>query len=247
MKKIIVQMPLFIFFVLYMPLSCTEKTESIDLESFGLDYFPMTTGQTWTYRSDSIIILNGGLRRDTLRSFIREEIGEKYKDGEGKDVYKIYRSFRRNETDQWQNLNTWTVQNDQNRAIRTEENLKFIKLVFPFSKGLRWDGNVFIDTDIKVQAGDELVQPYKNWKYRIEDTAAETTFKGQKTVALKINLVSDTSIIELRNVTEYYGKGVGLLSKEMTIFDTNGSQPSASWSVKAQKGFYHKLTLIDFR
>lgn len=91
-----------------------------------------------------------------------------------------YSDHSEKDTDAWQSLNTWTVQIDQNRAIRTEENLKFIKLIFPFSKGMRWDGNAFIDTDIRVQAGDENIQPYKNWKYRIENTEAEITFKGQK-------------------------------------------------------------------
>ncbi|MBP6446414.1 MAG: hypothetical protein KA341_06385 [Saprospiraceae bacterium] len=227
--------------------SCSKVTEEIDPGSFGYDYFPVATGKSWTYMSDSVIIRSSGLRRDTMRSFIREEIGERYKDAEGKDVYKVFRSFRKKDTDAWQSLNTWTVQIDQNRAIRTEENLKFIKLIFPFSKGMRWDGNAFIDTDIRVQAGDENIQPYKNWKYRIENTEAEITFKGQKTKALKVNLVSDTSIIDLRNVTEFYGKGVGLIRKEMTIFDTDNSKPTAPWSVKAQKGFTHTLTLIDFK
>ena len=168
--------------------SCSKVTEEIDPGSFGYDYFPVATGKSWTYMSDSVIIRSSG-----------------------------------------------------------EENLKFIKVIFPFSKGMRWDGNAFIDTDIRVQAGDENIQPYKNWKYRIENTEAEITFKGQKTKALKVNLVSDTSIIDLRNVTEFYGKGVGLIRKEMTIFDTDNSKPTAPWSVKAQKGFTHTLTLIDFK
>lgn len=228
-------------------ISCDNVTEEFDEEILGYDYFPVATGKTWTYLSDSVIIRSGGLRRDSLRSFIKEEIGEGYKDAEGKVVYKIFRYYRKKESDPWQNQNTWTVQIDQNRAIRTEENLKFIKLVFPFSKGLRWDGNAFLDTDIKVLAGDENIQPYKNWKYRIEDTASDITYKGQKIKALKVNLVSDTSIIDLRNVVEHYAKGIGLVKKEMAIFDTNTSQPNVSWNIKAQKGFSHTLTLIDFR
>lgn len=226
---------------------CSDTTQEIDADSFGYDYFPVATGNTWTYMSDSVIIRSGGLRRDTSRAFIREEIGERYKDAEGKDVYKVFRSYRKKETDSWQNLNTWTVQLDQNRAIRTEENLKFIKLVFPFAKGLRWDGNAFIDKDIRIQAGDENIQPYKNWKHRIEDTAAEVTFKGQKINSLKVNLVADTSIIDLRNVAEYYAKGIGLVRKEMVIFDSGNTQPVMPWSAKAQKGFTHTLTLIDFK
>ena len=63
--------------------SCSKVTEEIDPGSFGYDYFPVATGKSWTYMSDSVIIRSSGLRRDTMRSFIREEIGERYKDAEG--------------------------------------------------------------------------------------------------------------------------------------------------------------------
>ena len=227
--------------------SCTSETESIDESKFGYDFFPVSQGKCWTYASDSIIYDNNGAKIDTFRSFIKEEIGESFLDEEGKTVYKVYRYFKRNATDNWSRTNTWTVFTDKTRAIRTEENLKFVKLVFPISKGLRWDGNVFLDKDIKIQVAGETIEPYKNWKYKMEEIDADYNFNNQTVAALVINQVDETSIIDRRKVKEYYGKGIGLLKKEMTILDSDGSKPTETWEKKAQKGFVTTWTLIEVK
>ena len=226
-------------------ISCQNEIEKIDTSELGYDFFPVRSGKRYTYQSDSIIYLSGGLRRDTSRSFILEEIGEEFTDASGNRQFKIYRSYKKKLSDNWQRINTWTVSVDESNAIRNEENLKFIKLVFPVKKGLRWNGNAFLDTDIKIDVGGESVQAYKNWKHRIEEVDIDYTFKNEKVKSIKVNLVSDSSIIDMRKVTEFYGKGVGLLRKEMTILDSDGSKPTEVWVKKAQKGFIHTLTLMD--
>ena len=139
--------------------------------------------------------------------------------------------------------NTWTTYIDKTRAIRTEENLKFVKLVFPVKKGLRWDGNIFLDKDIKIDVAGESIEAYKNWKYRMEEISDDFNFDGKVVEAIKVNLVDDSSIIDRRKVTEYYGKDIGLLQKEMIILDSDGSKSIEPWEKKAQKGFIHILTL----
>ena len=54
--------------------SCTQNTEEADTSMFGYEYFPLQTGKTWIYQSDSIIYSRGGTQIDTFRSLIREEI-----------------------------------------------------------------------------------------------------------------------------------------------------------------------------
>lgn len=226
-------------------ISCTKETEPVDESTFGYDFFPVTKGKSWIYASDSIIYDNGGTKIDTFVSFIKEEIGDSFIDEVGNTVYKLNRYFRRNPTDVWSRTNTWTTYTDRTRAIRTEENLKFVKLVFPLKKGLRWDGNVFLDEDIKIDVAGESIEAYKNWKHKIEEINEKFSYKGTDVVALKVNLVDDVSIIDRRKVTEYYGKGIGLLKKEMIILDSDGSRPNDPWEKKAQKGFIHTLTLIE--
>lgn len=231
--------------VVFLP-SCNKETEKLDESVFGYDFFPLAPNKSWTYMSDSIVYSNGGSSRDTFKSFIREQVGEALVDASGNTFYKINRFFKRNETDNWTKINTWTVTKDKSRAIRTEENIKFVKLVFPIKKGLRFDGNVFVDEDLKIDVNGEILEPYKNWKHRIEEISEPFTFNGTNVPSLKINLVDETSIIDRRKVTEYYGENIGLVKKEMTILDSDGSRPNDPWDKKAQKGFIHTLTLIDY-
>jgi len=228
-------------------LCCSKETQPVDESTFGYDFFPITKGKSWIYASDSIIYDNGGTKIDTFSSFIREEVGDSFVDETGITVYKLNRFFKRNPNDVWSRTNTWTTYTDKTRAIRTEENLKFIKLVFPLKKGLRWDGNVFLDEDIKIDVAGESIEAYKNWKHKIEEIDENFNFNGTDVKSVRVNLVDDASIIDRRKVTEYYGQGIGLLKKEMIILDSDGSRPNDPWEKKAQKGFIHTLTLIEVK
>jgi hypothetical protein len=227
--------------------ACESETEILDESGFGYNFFPVAEGRSWTYASDSIIYSGVGTKRDTFRSFIKEEIGDKFTDLEGQTLYKVNRYFKRSENNSWSKINTWTVSMDKTRAIRTEENIRFIKMVFPIKKGLRFDGNVFVDENIKVEVGGEMIEAYKNWNQRIEAIDEFYPYNGEAVKSIKVNLVDDISIIDRRKVTEYYGENIGLIRKEMMILDSDGSRPNDSWESKAQKGFIHTMTLIDHK
>ncbi|MBC7885626.1 MAG: hypothetical protein H7X99_09135 [Saprospiraceae bacterium] len=236
----------YLFIILsFFLLSCEDETEIIDESAFGYDFFPVAQGKSWIYASDSVIYDNEGTQIDTFRSFLREEMGESFVDEEGNTVYKLMRYFRRNESDPWSRINTWTLFSNKTNAIRTEENLKFVKLVFPVRKGLRWNGNIFVDENIKIDVAGEMIEMYKNWKHRMEEIDVDFMYKDTTVKAIRVNLVDETSIIDRRKVTEYYGKNLGLLKKEMIILDSDGSRPNDPWEVKAKKGFIHTLTLIE--
>lgn len=225
--------------------SCNNEVETIDTNNFGYEFYPLSTGKTWVYTSDSVVIYNGGSLRDTFHSFIKEVVGESFLDANGDTLYHLHRYFKRNESDEWQRTNTWTSSKDKSRVIRTEENIKFIKMVFPVSGGLRFDANAFVDKNQKVQVAGELLKPYDNWQPRMEAIDLELQYKGSKVKSLFINLVDDSSIIDRRKVHEFYGKGIGLLKKEMIIMDLDSDKPTEPWDKKSKKGFIHTLTLID--
>lgn len=225
--------------------SCDNEVETIDASNFGYEFYPLKIGKTWVYASDSIIVYNGGSRRDTFHSFIKEEVGDSFLDVSGDTIFNLHRYFKRKESDDWQRINTWTTSKDKNRVIRIEENIKFIKMIFPVSGGLRFDANAFVDEDQKVQVAGELLEPYDNWQPRMEATDLEFQYKEAKVKSLFINLVDDSSIIDRRKAHEFYGHGIGLLKKEMIIMDLDSDKISEPWEKKSIKGFVHTLTLID--
>ena len=86
----------------------------------------------------------------------------------GDTIYKLNRFFKRNEADPWQRINTWTIQKNKSNAIRTEENIKFVKLVFPVKEGLRFDGNVYVNEDLKVEVGGESSNQILSYRHFLQ-------------------------------------------------------------------------------
>lgn len=227
--------------------SCTQNYEEVDATTFGFEYYPVETGRSWVYLSDSIVYSRGGNQIDTFTSYIKEEIGDYIEDLEGNRIYKIFRSMKRDEDGIWQRLNTWTTYVDKSRAIRTEENIKLIKMVFPLRLNQRFDGNAFVDENYKILVNGELMDVYKDWRHRVERLGGKEEFNGDEVETCYINLVEDESIIDKRDVKEIYAKGIGLLRKSKLVLELNASQPNTAWNEKITRGFIHTLTLIEYQ
>lgn len=226
--------------------SCKKETETLDEARMMYHYFPVETGRERVYQSDSIIYLAGGTRRDTFTSFIKERVGDYYIDNEGNKVFIVERYFKRKITDPWARINSWTIRRNTTQAISTEENLTFIKLIFPPARGKSWNGNIYLDEDIRVGVGGEFVQMYKNWNYRIENTnATVSTGAGTFNDCVVVRQADINTIIDRRRVFESYAPEVGLILKEMTILDGDGSGTNLPWEQRAKKGFIHTLRLIE--
>jgi hypothetical protein len=240
MNKYIVYFSILSFFII----GCNDENEVINKSNFGYDYFPIAIGKSWTYRSDSIIYKNGGTLRDTLKAFIKEEISATIPNN-GIETYKLTRFFKRKESDPWRRINTWTIEFDSVRLILTEENIRLVKLVFPVKANTKWDSNIFVDKFQTVQVGNEFLELYRENNTRIDDFEKPYTFKSSPIPSITSKIVDVSSSVERRFHTETYGKGVGLLYKEMIMLNGNSVNATDNWEQKATKGFLHKLTLID--
>ena len=234
-------------FAVFIFSSCEKVIEDGAIDPKMLSYFPIEQGRSWEYQSDSVIFRVIGIKRDTIRSYHKEEINGGFINAEGKQILRLERFYKKKLTDPWTKVNTWSVQRDSLLSIRIEENIPFIKLVFPFKKGTRWDGNALFDETIPIDVGGEAIQPFKNWKYRIEDTDFDYTLKNQKLKAIRVAHIDESSIIDVRKSSEIYVEGIGLARKDMTIVDLDSNKPTEPWQNKILKGYIHTLTLIDFK
>lgn len=228
-------------------LSCTSETDSIDDRDYGYDYYPIGLGKEWVYQSDSIVVLKGGTKRDTLSSSIREVITDTLRSPEGKLLYKMDRFLKKADSEYWQRLNSWYVLKDNSRVIRTEENIPIVKLVFPIKEGLKFRSNLFLNDEIKSEVGGEFVEVYNGWYPQITSLKTSVSFQNNTLTAAQIKVANIESIIDLRQVTEFYVKGIGLVRKEMTIYDTDGNNPDNPWDKKAKKGFRNTMQLISYK
>ncbi len=237
----------FTLFCVIILFSCSEEKEQRG-EISGMEYYPISLNKSWVYQSDSIVYNKQTSSVDTFQSLIKEEVVDSFLNPQGETVFIIERFFKRAENDQWEVSDVWSSVVNNTEIRKTEENLTFVKLIFPITDNSRWDGNVYIDDNTEVNVGGETLTPYKYWDYRVESTndiyQNETLLFNE---VLSVSQARDSSEIELRFATEKYVKDVGLVYKIHRILESQCTNcPGQTWEEKAEKGYIHTLKLISY-
>jgi hypothetical protein len=228
--------------------SCGDNVvEEPDESLFGYEYFPVGVGLTWEYQVDSVLIFQGGSSNIVSSSFIQERITDLISEIDDEKIYRLERSHKMVEDDQWKLQDVWQVSINKSTATKTEENLKFIKVVFPAVQGTKWDGNAFFDSDKEFPVAANNLTVYQDWNYKIEEVG-ESGIINDITYdeILHISHIDEESLISKRYSDERYVKGIGLVERNMLIFDTQNPDTSLPWLERAQKGFQLNQTLIEF-
>lgn len=221
------------------------------------DYFPLSVGQSLTYQVDSIIFdpISGGVARDTSRTFLREMVVDTFLDATGERAYVIERWERKSNSADWQFKNVCSATRTGHQAIRTEDNLRFIRLVFPLNDRSAWSGNAAIDPAQEIQIAGETLLPFAGWVYRVDvidvpGQAGSFTFDS----TLVVTEVDDDNLVEKRFSRAVYAKGVGLVYREQWILDSQYCNliplpldcATKPWMEKAEKGFIVQMTILEF-
>ncbi len=251
MNKISTFSFLFLFTLIATNFGCSESTVTEDLENViqGVEYFPLEIGKYISYQVDSTIFDVDGNSTAILNStsYVLEEVSDTLRDSEGDLIYRIERSEKANLNDAWEIKDIWVSKRTEFQAERVEENLRYIKMVFPLAADATWNGNLYIDNGTIIPIAGESIEVFKNW-------TSELTLLGQPASinglffdeVTTISHADSENLIELRQVTEKYAKGVGLVEKEMWILDTQEIDQTKPWELKAEKGYILKQTVIDY-
>ena len=227
--------------------SCIEeKVNDLDESLFGYQYFPLEIGKYWIYQVDSTIIDDVGASTIKSSSFVKEEITESYINELGETEYRIERSKSETLNGDYLITDAWKAELNENFASRTEENLRFIKMVFPISIDIDWNGNHF-DELTRIDVAGERIWVYKDWgNYQVDAKGVELTVNGEAySNSVIITQADFESDIEKRFSKEYYAPEIGLIKKEMIIFDTQCICPGETWFEKAEAGYTLNQILVE--
>ncbi|HPK10063.1 MAG: hypothetical protein KDC16_00860 [Saprospiraceae bacterium] len=225
--------------------SCGKETDDGKLD-LGQDYFPLIEENFLEYRSDSIVVDDNGQKIDTLVSYLKEVIGEPFVDLEGDTTFKVYRYFKRNFEDAYKLSNVWIKQINADNAQSVENNLRFVKLAFPLTETQRWDGNIYIPEDQITEISGEPIEIYVGWKYKVKELDKPYSLENQNyNQTVLIEQANFETAISLRESSERYARGIGLIEKNMRIYDTQNSNAAIPWEERAEAGFSHTLKLIN--
>lgn len=238
----------YLFVLIFFVVSCGDNViEEPDESIYGYSYFPIEVGYTWEYQVDSVIIFQGGDANIISSSLIQEKVSELISENNDEKRFKLERSYKKEEDGEWLLQDIWQVSIDNDMATRTEENLKFIKVVFPAIKDKKWDGNAFFDSDKEISVGANNISVFQDWTYKIEDVGVSRTINDiTYPSSLHVSHIDEESFVSKRFSEEVYADGIGLVERTMQIFDTQKTDTSMSWLDRAEEGFQLNQKLISF-
>ena len=110
------------------------------------------------------------------------------------------------DTTDWVILDVWSSLVNKSRAEQVEENIKFIKLVFPPQNGDSWNGNAYNTL------GE---QDYEYTSVDVTETINDVALDS----VLTIEQLNDVNIIEREYAEEKYARGVGRVSRTYIFID----------------------------
>lgn len=238
---------LFALLLIFFFSACQNEIETFELNTEDDQYFPLKLGDTWVYKSDSTIFDNKGTIKKIISRIIKEKVIESFVDLEGEINFIIEQNIFDN--DKLLSTNILNAYKNKTKCVRNEDNLKFIKLVFPVVKGTSWDGNALFDSgNTIVRIAGEPIKMYDLWEYRYNETGISKSFNGHEYTNVISVIQTDTeNSIEKRYSLEEYAKGVGLIYKKMMILNTQKIELiNTPWELKAEEGFILELQLISF-
>jgi hypothetical protein len=221
-------------------------------------YFPLTIGQVIEYQCDSIVYdfaATGGTIRDTSTTFIREAITDTLRTPSGELSWIVERSERNHPDSSWVVRRIWSATVSNQYAARTEENLRFMRLVFPMDKRSEWNGNLWIEASREIEIAGERVRPFADWQYEVDSIdVSQRVGAFEFDSVLVITEVDQTNVIERRLSRSRYAKGVGLVSKEQLILDSQYCNRTPApvdcetkpWVDKAEKGYILRQTVTRY-
>ena len=220
------------------------KDEVID---FKYEYYPLEPGHWIEYDVDSIIFSDIALPTviiDTISYQIREEIASTFYDNEGRETYRIERFRRNSDDDAWIINRVWSLNFETNNLQKVEDDLRFVKLVFPPRRNKKWLGNTFIQTT-------EELEYLEDWEYKYSEIDEPLSIAGISfDSSLTVLQEADSTLLEKTYSIERYAKNVGLVYKELQVLETQRTDPQGillPFELKAQRGFIFRHQIRDYK
>ncbi|MFP4089123.1 MAG: hypothetical protein ACLFUB_12045 [Cyclobacteriaceae bacterium] len=219
--------------------ACESDTISPQDTRLGIDYFPLKVGNYAEYRLEDIRYSLAG-PPDTLNYLLREVVADSFPGEGGEIVYRLERFSRLTEADSWQLDSIWTARKSTRRLVVVENNVPYIKLVFPFSSGLTWDGNAL---NAKEPRFYEL-SPTDTTLFAEIDSPLDSLLRENSLTVLQ-EISQDTIITEVRQF-ETYVKDVGLFYKKNLRLEYCASSPECIGLEIIEGGRSYRQTLIRY-
>lgn len=202
--------------------SCSEDNRVYFLAK-NKSYYPIETGYFNQYNVTEINIDKPSEIFDTTRYQLKELIGGTFTDNQGIPTNILMRYKRTDSLQKWEIKDIWAVQDYDNRITLNEENLKYVKLIFPCQQGNTWDGNAYNINDKQIYEISEINTP---------GTINQHSFDSCLTVLQQ----ADSSLIHKDFAVEQFANNTGLIYKEITHINSQEIEPGIPLNQRVTTG-----------
>ena len=197
-----------VFFFLFgiFLLACKKDTPTGPSLNFGYNYFPDEVGRYIIYEVDSIAQDDKSNKHDTTRYLLKELIASTFLDNSNRPTLRIeryYKFYNKNipyDSMNWMGPRVWFANKTIYTAEKVEENIRYLRLSFPVTKGGKWNGNVYNTFGRKDYQVVSLDQP---------ETVNALDFDSVVTVRQSQKI----DFIEYIYEAEKYARNIGLVYK----------------------------------
>jgi hypothetical protein len=225
---------IFVFSLLGMFLyACKKDSPEVVHVDFGYNYLPEEAGRYIIYEVDSISYDDVSHPPDTTRYLLKEVIDTIFIDNTGKPAMRIERYYKfHNDTVPysvlpWTGPRVWFANKSSTDFQKVEENVRYLKLVFPAKEGKQWNGNIYNTLGEKDY---EIISADKN------EVINSISFDS----VLTVKQFEQINFIEYRYESEKYARNVGLVYKERDSIYDGGGQDTIGYTYRQKIISYGK-------
>ena len=140
----------------------------------------------------------------TVKTYQLKEVNAlTFKDTDGKDALRIERYRRENDSQKWAIDSIFIIKKEIDKALKTENNVTYVKISFPIKEGLKWNGNAYNSL------GNDTYELKKvNQSFQINGQKFDNTFS--------VIQQNDSTLVDLKRRIEVYAERIGLIYQDKT-------------------------------
>jgi len=207
----------------------TEDRKPADI---GTDYLPVAVGNYQIYAVEETQY-NAITGMTELHYQLMTEVIDSFPGTDGTATYVIHRSKRNTDTDSWTYLDTWSMRVTDTEAIVNEENISYVKLIFPAGNGRTWNGNKFNNSD-----EDDYDMTLVDRPYTLDNQAFDKT--------LIVDQEDNQDFIVYQDKrSEVFARGIGLIYKETTQLKYC-DKPECLGEQQVESGLIWKQSILSY-
>lgn len=215
--------------------ACKDNVEDYNID-FRYSYYPVDSGHYLVYDVDSIFSYNSNFEKDTVSYQMMEVVGDTFYDGSNELNYELNIYRRPNSNSQWTYDRKWYVKKTNINIQKSEDDIRFVKVVFPPANDMTWNGNIYVPTS-------EPYRDFKDWEYRYDKVDEPYQINGFNfDSSVTVVCVNDSTFVSKHLRKEVYAKHVGLVFEE---FQIKQKQFPEAWDTGRWTGFSIQKRLVE--